>query len=45
VEQVLGLPVTSILKLSDLISHLQATGNTEQLEALNRYRNEYGVAT
>jgi orotate phosphoribosyltransferase len=45
VEQVLGLPVTSILKLSDLISHLQSTGNTEQLEALNRYRNEYGVAT
>ncbi|MFL6576034.1 MAG: orotate phosphoribosyltransferase [Povalibacter sp.] len=44
VEQVLGLPVTSILKLSDLIAHLQGTGDTQQLEALQRYRNEYGVS-
>ncbi len=44
VEQVLGLPVTSILKLTDLISHLQAKGDERQLAALQRYRNEYGVA-
>ncbi len=44
VEQVLGLPVTSILKLADLISHLRAQGDARQLEALERYRNEYGVA-
>ncbi|HKE96170.1 MAG TPA: orotate phosphoribosyltransferase [Povalibacter sp.] len=44
VEQVLGLPVTSILKLADLISHLQATGDAQQLAALQRYRNEYGVS-
>ena len=44
VEQVLGLPVTSILKLTDLISHLQAKGDEQQLAALQRYRNEYGVA-
>lgn len=44
VEQVLGLPVTSILKLDDLISHLRAQGDEQQLAALQRYRNEYGVA-
>jgi orotate phosphoribosyltransferase len=44
VEQVLGLPVTSILKLSDLIEHLKKTGDAQQLEALQRYRNEYGVS-
>jgi orotate phosphoribosyltransferase len=44
VEQVMGLPVTSILKLSDLIAHLRATGDGQQLTALERYRNEYGVS-
>ena len=44
VEQVLALPVTSILKLTDLISHLQAKGDAQQLRALQQYRNEYGVA-
>lgn len=44
VEQVLGLPVTSILKLADLIAHLQASGDAQQLAALKRYRSEYGVA-
>lgn len=44
VEQVLGLPVTSILKLADLIAHLRSQGDEQQLAALQRYRNEYGVA-
>lgn len=44
VEQTLGLPVTSILKLTDLISYLQATGNAAQLAAVQKYRSEYGVA-
>jgi orotate phosphoribosyltransferase len=44
VEQVLGLPVTSILKLGDLIAHLKSQGDEQQLAALQRYRNEYGVA-
>lgn len=44
VEQQLGLPVTSILKLADLISHLQAGGDASQLAAVQRYKNEYGVA-
>jgi orotate phosphoribosyltransferase len=44
VEQQLGLPVASILKLSDLISHLQTGGDAGQLAAVQRYKNEYGVA-
>ena len=44
VEQVLGLPVTSILKLAGLIEHLRASGDAGQLAALQRYRSEYGVA-
>lgn len=44
VEQQLGLPVASILKLSDLISHLQAGGDADLLASIQRYKNEYGVA-
>ena len=43
VERTLGLPVASILKLGDLISWLERTGDPTQLEAVKRYRNEYGV--
>ena len=43
-EQVLGLPVTSILKLADLVAYLEASGNAAQLAAVRSYRNEFGVA-
>lgn len=43
VEQDLGLPVTRIIKLSDLISHVAARGHSMELGALHRYRAEYGV--
>lgn len=43
VEQTLGLPVTSIIKLADLIEHLRATGDATQLAAVQRYRDTYGV--
>jgi orotate phosphoribosyltransferase len=45
VEQSLGLPVTSILKLADLITHLEASGNSVQLDAVQRYRDTFGVRT
>lgn len=44
VERHLALPVTSILKLADLIAYLEASGNETQLAAVRRYRGEYGVA-
>ncbi|MFO7306418.1 MAG: orotate phosphoribosyltransferase [Gammaproteobacteria bacterium] len=44
VERVLKLPVTSILKLDDLIAYLEQAGSPEQLAAVQRYRAEYGAA-
>jgi orotate phosphoribosyltransferase len=43
VEQTLGLPVTSILKLADLIAYLESAGDAAQLDAIRRYRSEFGV--
>jgi orotate phosphoribosyltransferase len=43
VEQNLHLPVTSILKLDDLISWLEQSGDAAQLAAVRRYRSEYGI--
>jgi orotate phosphoribosyltransferase len=44
VEQQLRLPVTSILKLADLIEYLERSGNASQLAATRAYRAQYGVA-
>jgi orotate phosphoribosyltransferase len=38
-----GLPVHSILKLADLIAYLEQAHAPEQLEAMRRYREEYGI--
>jgi orotate phosphoribosyltransferase len=43
VEQTLQIPVTSILRLADLIDYLRQSGDEAQLAAIERYRNEYGV--
>lgn len=45
VEQTLQLPVTSILRLADLIEYLRQSGDAAQLAAIQRYRGEYGVAS
>ena len=44
VEQTLQLPVTSILRLADLIEYLEQAGNADQLAATRAYRAQYGVA-
>jgi orotate phosphoribosyltransferase len=44
VEQTLRLPVTSILRLADLIEYLEQSGNADQLAATRAYRAQYGVA-
>jgi orotate phosphoribosyltransferase len=43
VEQTFNLPVTSIVKLADLITHVESHGTAAQLAALRAYRDEYGV--
>jgi orotate phosphoribosyltransferase len=44
VEQTLHLPVTSILRLADLIDYLEQSGDASQLAATRAYRAQYGVA-
>ncbi|CAD7954902.1 unnamed protein product [Amoebophrya sp. A25] len=45
VEKEYGFPVASIIKLADIVKHLEASGDayTGPLEALRKYRDEYGV--
>jgi orotate phosphoribosyltransferase len=43
VEQQLQIPVTSILKLDDLIDYLEHAGAPEQLNAVRAYRTTYGI--
>ena len=38
-----GLPVHSILTLSDLVSYLEQQSVPAQFDALQRYRDEYGI--
>jgi orotate phosphoribosyltransferase len=43
VEATFGLPVISVLKLADLASHLEASGDAARLAAVREYRARYGV--
>ncbi len=45
VEATFGLPVISVLKLADLASHLEASGDSARLAAVHEYRARYGVLT
>jgi orotate phosphoribosyltransferase len=43
VQETLGLPVVSVLRLRDLLAHLEAAGETVAFEAVRAYRDRYGV--
>ena len=44
IEQQYGLPVTSIIKLADLIEHLRASTDSQAtLAAVQQYRDQYGI--
>ena len=45
VERVYKLPVASILKLDDLIAHLEASGarDAAMLDKIRQYRIDYGI--
>jgi orotate phosphoribosyltransferase len=43
VQETYGLPVVSVLRLRDLIEHLESAGDKDFLEAVRGYRNRYGV--
>jgi orotate phosphoribosyltransferase len=43
VQETLGLPVVSVLRLRDLMAHLEAAGERGVFEAVRAYRDRYGV--
>jgi orotate phosphoribosyltransferase len=43
VRDTFGLPVVSVLRLRDLMSHLEQAGDTKTLAAVRAYRDRYGV--
>jgi orotate phosphoribosyltransferase len=43
VRETLGLPVVSVLRLRDLLEHLEGTGEAEVLASVRSYRDRYGV--
>jgi len=43
VEETLGLPVIAVLRLRDLMAHLEATGDRSTLDAVRAYRDRYGA--
>jgi orotate phosphoribosyltransferase len=43
VQDGFGLPVVAVLRLKDLLTHLEATGETAILASVRAYRDRYGV--
>jgi orotate phosphoribosyltransferase len=43
VQETYGLPVVSVLRLRDLVEHLESAGDKDFLEAVRAYRTRYGV--
>jgi orotate phosphoribosyltransferase len=43
VQETLGLPVVSVLRLRDLLAHLETSGDAARFEAVRAYRDRYGV--
>jgi orotate phosphoribosyltransferase len=43
VREAFGLPVVSVLRLRDLMAHLEAAGDAATLAAVRAYRDQYGV--
>jgi orotate phosphoribosyltransferase len=43
VQETYGLPVVSVLRLRDLVEHLESAGDKDFLDAVRAYRNRYGV--
>jgi hypothetical protein len=43
VQDTFGLPVISVLRLRDLMAHLEAVGDQAVLQSVRAYREAYGV--
>jgi orotate phosphoribosyltransferase len=45
VEDQFGLPVVAVLRLRDLLAHLESAGDRAVLQTVRAYRDQYGVAS
>jgi orotate phosphoribosyltransferase len=45
VEEQFGLPVVAVLRLRDLLAHLESAGDRAVLQTVRAYRDQYGVAS
>jgi orotate phosphoribosyltransferase len=43
VQETLGLPVVSVLRLRDLLAHLESAGDGARFQAVRAYRDRYGI--
>jgi orotate phosphoribosyltransferase len=43
VQETLGLPVVSVLRLRDLLAHLESAGDGARFQAVQAYRDRYGI--
>jgi orotate phosphoribosyltransferase len=43
VQETLGLPVVSVLRLRDLLAHLESAGDGALFQAVQAYRDRYGI--
>ena len=43
VQEALGLPVVAVLRLKDLMTHLETAGEAAILSSVRAYRDRYGV--
>ncbi|GAA5994067.1 hypothetical protein JCM5350_003697 [Sporobolomyces pararoseus] len=43
VEQALGVKVTSVVKMRDIVSWLQEQGRDQECQAMKEYRDQWGV--
>jgi len=43
VQDTFGLPVVAVLRLRDLMAHLESAGDHTVLESVRSYRDRYGV--
>jgi orotate phosphoribosyltransferase len=44
VEDQFGLPVVAVLRLRDLMAHLESAGDRAVLQTVRAYRDQYGIA-
>ncbi len=44
VEQLFSIPVIAIITLADIIAYLELTADTQQLDAITAYQQQFGIA-